>query len=158
MQTETYFFYADGHRSVFGKNHAVLPNGNGNVFMQNSVTQGGLFIPKPGNLNIMYFFYIGLPVSNSFSISYNFIAGKVYGEETRGTDNLNFKSSLVGQSLMLEYNFQNIINPDADKKFSVLPASVVVVVLQLTMSVKPDKVPPSTTVLVEEQMPPFCSI
>ncbi len=55
-------FYADGHRSVFGKNHVALPNGNGNVFMQNSVTQGGLFISKPGNPNTIYFFYIGLPI------------------------------------------------------------------------------------------------
>ncbi len=66
-------------------------------------------------------FYISFPLSNSFSLSYNFIAGKIYGEETRGADNLNFRSSLVGQALMFEYNFYNIIKPDADSKFTVLP-------------------------------------
>lgn len=66
-------------------------------------------------------FYVALPLSNSFSLSYNFLAGKIFGEETRGTDNLNFRTSLVGQSLMLEYNFHNIIKPAPDSKFGVLP-------------------------------------
>ncbi len=66
-------------------------------------------------------FYISLPLSNSFSLSYNFLAGKIFGEETRGTDNLNFRTSLVGQSLMFEYNFHNIIKPDVNSKMGVLP-------------------------------------
>ncbi len=66
-------------------------------------------------------FYIALPLSNSFALSYNFTAGKIFGEETRGTDNLNFRTSLVGQSLRLEYNFHNIIKPAEDSKFTVLP-------------------------------------
>lgn len=66
-------------------------------------------------------FYVALPLSNSFSLSYNFLAGKIFGEETRGTNNLNFRTSLVGQSLMLEYNFHNIIKPDPDSKLGVLP-------------------------------------
>lgn len=66
-------------------------------------------------------FYIGFPLSNSFSLSYNFTAGKIFGEETRGSDNLNFRTSLVGQSLMLEYNFHNIIKPDNYAKFGILP-------------------------------------
>ncbi|MCG3168067.1 MAG: hypothetical protein POELPBGB_03867 [Bacteroidia bacterium] len=66
-------------------------------------------------------FYVAFPISESFSVSYNFIAGKIIGEETRGTDNLNFRTSLVGQSLMFEYNFYNIIKPDYESKFGVLP-------------------------------------
>ncbi|MGE0637286.1 MAG: hypothetical protein AB7G44_10970 [Bacteroidia bacterium] len=66
-------------------------------------------------------FYVALPLSNSFSLSYNFLAGKIFGEETRGTDNLNFRTSLVGQSLMLEYNFHNVIKPAPESKFGVLP-------------------------------------
>ena len=66
-------------------------------------------------------FNVALPLSNSFSLSYNFLAGKIFGEETRGTSNLNFRTSLVGQALMLEYNFHNIIKPAPDSKFSVLP-------------------------------------
>lgn len=66
-------------------------------------------------------FYVALPLSNSFSLSYNFLAGKIFGEETRGTNNLNFRTSLVGQSLILEYNFHNIIIPSPDSKFGVLP-------------------------------------
>jgi hypothetical protein len=66
-------------------------------------------------------FYVSLPLSNSFSLSYNFLAGKVFGEETRGADNLNFRTSLVGQALMVEYNFHSIIKPDVDSKLGVLP-------------------------------------
>lgn len=66
-------------------------------------------------------FYISKPLSNSFALSLNFMAGKIFGEETRGADNLNFRTSLFGQSLMFEYNFYNIIHPEAEKKFSVLP-------------------------------------
>lgn len=66
-------------------------------------------------------FYVSLPLSNTFSLSYNFLAGKIFGEETRATDNLNFRTSLVGQALMFEYNFHNIINPDVDSKLGVLP-------------------------------------
>lgn len=66
-------------------------------------------------------FYVSLPLSNSFSLSYNFLAGKIFGEETRGTDNLNFRTSLVEQALMFEYNFHNIIKPDVDSKLGVLP-------------------------------------
>lgn len=66
-------------------------------------------------------FYVTLPFSNSLSLSYNFLAGKIFGEETRGTNNLNFRTSLVGQSLMLEYNFHNIIKPSPDNKVGVLP-------------------------------------
>lgn len=66
-------------------------------------------------------FYVALPLSNSFSLSYNFLAGKIFGEETRGTDNLNFRTSLVAQSLMFEYNFHNLINPEIGSRFSALP-------------------------------------
>lgn len=73
------------------------------------------------SLRLGHQFYISKPLSNSLALSANFLAGKIYGEETRGTDNLNFKSSLFGQSLMLEYNFHHLIKPSPESKFSVLP-------------------------------------
>ncbi len=66
-------------------------------------------------------FYISIPLSKSFNISYNFFAGKIFGEETRSADNLNFRTSLVGQALMVEYNFYAIIKPEEDSKLSLLP-------------------------------------
>lgn len=53
-------FYADGNSVIFNKNHVPMPNGTG-IIMHNSVTQGCIFVPKPGSATIYYMFHIGVP-------------------------------------------------------------------------------------------------
>jgi len=53
-------FYVDGNRKIYNRNHLMMPNGN-NIFMGNSMTQGAIFVPKPGSTTIYYLFHIGLP-------------------------------------------------------------------------------------------------
>lgn len=53
-------FYADGTSRLYLSNHTQAPNGGG-LYMGNSITQGPIFVPKPGNPNIYYMFHIGMP-------------------------------------------------------------------------------------------------
>ncbi|HSG51066.1 MAG TPA: SprB repeat-containing protein, partial [Rheinheimera sp.] len=50
----------DGNALIFNSNHVQMTNGNA-IIMHNSVTQGCIFIPRPGSNNLYYMFHIGKP-------------------------------------------------------------------------------------------------
>ena len=51
-------FYTQGN-DVYGNNHQKLPNGT-NLYGNKSTTQGALFVPKPGNNQIIYLFTVAM--------------------------------------------------------------------------------------------------
>ncbi len=83
-------FYADGNAVVFNSNHVAMTNGTGLV-MHNSVTQGCIFIPKPGSANIYYLFHIGVPGLGSppFNLYYSEIDMSLSGGLGAVTANKN---------------------------------------------------------------------
>jgi len=60
-------FYTDG-LTVYDRNHAVMPNGNG-LLGSGSSTQSGVIVPKPGDPNIYYLFTT--PVNSADGLNYN---------------------------------------------------------------------------------------
>jgi hypothetical protein len=61
------------------------------------------------------------PVAKFLNISLNLFTGTVYGEEMRGFDNLNYRTSLFSQQLCVEYNFYPLLKPNAEGKQLIRP-------------------------------------
>jgi hypothetical protein len=57
---------------------------------------------------------ISQPVTKYLNISLDLFTGSVLGEETRGTTNINFKSTLFSQFLLIDYNLFPLLKPKAD--------------------------------------------
>lgn len=51
-------------------------------------------------------------LTDFLSLSLNIFTGTVYGEEMRGLNNLNYRTSLFSQQLNIEYNFYPLLKPD----------------------------------------------
>jgi len=54
---------------------------------------------------------ISQPVTRFIHVSLDLFAGSVLGEETRGTTNINFRSTLFSQFLLVDYNLFPLLKP-----------------------------------------------
>jgi len=61
------------------------------------------------------------PVAKFLNISLNLFTGTVYGEQMRGFDNLNYRTSLFSQQLCVEYNFYPLLKPNSEGKQLIRP-------------------------------------
>jgi hypothetical protein len=61
------------------------------------------------------------PVAKFLNVSLNLFTGTVYGEEMRGFDNLNYRTSLFSQQLCVEYNFYPLLKPNEEGKQLIRP-------------------------------------
>jgi len=61
------------------------------------------------------------PVAKFLNVSLNLFTGTVYGEEMRGFDNLNYRTSLFSQQLCVEYNFYPLLKPNEEGRQLIRP-------------------------------------
>ncbi|MFM1874862.1 MAG: hypothetical protein RL266_599 [Bacteroidota bacterium] len=60
-------------------------------------------------------------IAKYLNLSLELFSGSLYGEEQRGTNNLNYRTSLFSQRLNLEYNFYPLLKPKADGRQLIQP-------------------------------------
>ena len=82
-------FYTDGSW-LYDKNHSVPPNGS-NLNGCNSVTQVGIFVPKPGSATNYYLFIIGGPSFNGSSPPWTLYYNEINTTLNGGTGDISIK-------------------------------------------------------------------